>query len=228
MNYLASNKDYWEKGYNAPNVDHPVFRFYGKILKPDFPQLCLGGSNLLDFGSGQGAAVAYFVSRGFNARGVDVSEKDIGIAKIRYPDLADRMQVCSASPSDVSYYGFASGIDIVTAVQAFYYLSNKDFDVCIEKIYAAMNPGAVLFATMKSSKDDLYYTNSVEAHDGMRVSNFQTKRLNVKNVYMTYLDDEDGLKKKFSMFRPLHIGHYSSKFRSDEDAGTHFTFCGIK
>lgn len=36
MSYLDKNKEYWEKGYDAVNVDHPVFRFYGRILKPQF------------------------------------------------------------------------------------------------------------------------------------------------------------------------------------------------
>jgi hypothetical protein len=29
--YLEANEEYWQKGYNAPNVDHPVFRFLGKF-----------------------------------------------------------------------------------------------------------------------------------------------------------------------------------------------------
>ena len=87
MSYLDENRAYWERGYNAVNVDHPVFRFYGRILKPDFG---LGGNweRLVDFGCGQGAAVSFFQKHVFHARGVDVSETDIAAAKIRFPHIA--------------------------------------------------------------------------------------------------------------------------------------------
>jgi|APSaa5957512535_1039671.scaffolds.fasta_scaffold396994_2 hypothetical protein len=54
MSYLNFNKAHWEIDYKAVNVDHPIFRFYGRILKPQFG--IHGGNHelLLDFGCGQG------------------------------------------------------------------------------------------------------------------------------------------------------------------------------
>src|SRR4051812_25004417 len=104
LNYLEHNKTYWEKGYNAVNVDHPVFRFYGRILVQDFPE-ALGGK-LVDFGCGQGAAVDFFVRHGFNACGVDISQNDISVGQIRYPNIASRLKVVDPDPRRNAFYGF--------------------------------------------------------------------------------------------------------------------------
>ena len=33
MTYLTENYKYWQKGYDAPNVESFIFRFYGFYLK---------------------------------------------------------------------------------------------------------------------------------------------------------------------------------------------------
>jgi 2-polyprenyl-3-methyl-5-hydroxy-6-metoxy-1,4-benzoquinol methylase len=98
MDYLAANKAYWERGYIAPNVDACVFRFYGRILKPDFG-LAGSGETVVDFGCGQGAAVNFFNTQGFDAWGCDISETDISAAKIRYPHLHRKLCVVDPKPS---------------------------------------------------------------------------------------------------------------------------------
>lgn len=90
--YLLENKEYWEKGYEAPNVDHNAFRFFGRILKPEF-NLPRDYEKMLDFGCGQGAAVNYLHMNGFDAQGVDISEKDIAIAKARFPHINSKFSV---------------------------------------------------------------------------------------------------------------------------------------
>ena len=227
MSYLDENRAYWERGYNAVNVDHPVFRFYGRILKPDFG---LGGNweRLVDFGCGQGAAVSFFQKHGFHARGVDVSETDIAAAKIRFPHIARNFLVCAPDPKANEYYGFAEDVTVITAIQSLYYFSDHDFGACLDMLYRSMRPGGVFFATMISENSREYFDNSVEFGDGLRVVNFQNKRLDVKDCYMSFIKDEDHLKRKFDMFKPVHIGYYAIKFRSDEGGGHHFTFCGVK
>jgi SAM-dependent methyltransferase len=227
MDYLDNNKNYWEKGYNAVNVDHPVFRFYGRILKPDFG---LGGNweRLVDFGCGQGAAVNFFHLAGFHARGVDISETDIAIAKIRYPHIAASFTVCAPNPNGNKYYGFAEDVTVVTAIQSLYYFSDQDFQACMDMLYRSMRKGGVFFATMMGEHSREFFDNSVPFKDGLRVVNFRNDRLDIKDYYMSFIKDEDQLKRKFSMFNPVHIGHYSAKFRNDEGDGFHFTFCGVK
>ena len=68
---IDSNTKYWDKGYYSPNLESYVFRFYGRILKPDFNMPYADRrTNVLDFGCGQGAAVNYFNELGFRLMGV--------------------------------------------------------------------------------------------------------------------------------------------------------------
>ena len=91
--YPEDNRAYWERGYDAPNVDHHTFRFLGRILRPDFG-LPRNHEKLLDFGCGQGAAVNFFRANGFDAEGVDISRTDIAIAKSRYPHINGHFSLC--------------------------------------------------------------------------------------------------------------------------------------
>jgi len=227
MNYLDKNKEYWNIGYNAFNVDHSVFCFYGRILKPEFG---MGGNHekLLDFGCGQGAGVNFFAMQGFHARGVDMSNTDIAIAKMRYPYLAQNFSVCDPDPKNNDYYGFSDDVSVVTAIQSLYYLSDTDFQTCIEKLYNSMKPSGIFFATMMGECSKEYFDNSVEFKDGLRSVKFQNNRLNVDEYYMSFIKNEEHLKQKFSMFKPVHVGYYSAKFRNDEGDGFHYSFCGVK
>ena len=62
MTYLTENYKYWQKGYDAPNVESFIFRFYGFYLKKR------KNLKLLDFGCGQGAAVNFFNTVKVNSR----------------------------------------------------------------------------------------------------------------------------------------------------------------
>lgn len=227
MDYFKMNKAYWEKGYNAVNVDHMVFRFYGRILKPDFG-ITGQYEPLLDFGCGQGAAVNFFAKQGFNARGVDISETDIGVAKIRYPHIADSFIVCDPDPRNNECYGFGEDIAVVTAIQSLYYFTDTDFNLCIEKIYAAMRPGAVIFATMMGEKSRMFFENSEEVGDGLRMVNFKNERIQINNYCISFIKDEAHLERKFKMFKPVHMGYYAAKYRTGEGDSFHYTFCGVK
>ena len=91
-----------------------------------------------------------------------------------------------------------------------------------------MNKGGIFYATMMGEKSQEYFKDSEEYKDGLRSIRFKNDRLDIKNYYMFFTKDEDDLKQKFKMFKPLHIGHYAAKFRSDEGDAFHYTFCGIK
>jgi SAM-dependent methyltransferase len=165
---------------------------------------------------------------GFHARGVDISESDLTTARIRYPHIADNFFICDPNPRNNNCYGFEEGVGVVTAIQSLYYFSNSDFEVCMEKLYRSMRPGGIFFASMMGESSREFYDNSKEYRDGLRVVNFKNDRLDVKDYYISFVRDEDHLKSKFHMFKPIHTGYYCGKFRNDEGDGFHFTFCGIK
>jgi len=98
MNYLKENYNYWEKGYEADNVESQVFRVYGRIFRAQFG---LDGSKkekLLDFGCGCGAALEFFFKKGFDVYGVDISAVDIERCKARMPQISDHFAVIEPKP----------------------------------------------------------------------------------------------------------------------------------
>lgn len=227
QDYLKSNKEYWQRGYMAPNVESFVFRFFGRVLKAE---LNLGDKHekLVDFGCGQGATVNFFSQLGFNAHGVDISETDIEIAKIRYPNISNHFSICDPDPSKVEFYGFPEDVSVVTGIQSFYYFSDEDFEICMDKIYRSMKKGGIFYATMMGPGQKQFYNNSEEYKNGLRKVNFKTSRYEVKDYFISFTMDEDHLRRRFKMFKPLHVGFYSQRFRNDEEESHHFTFCGIK
>jgi len=226
--YLGDNKEYWEKGYEAPNVDHHTFRFFGRILKPEFG-LPEHNEKLLDFGCGQGAAVNFFHMNGFNAYGVDISEKDISIARSRFSHIKNKFTICNADPKVQTNYGTEKNYSVITAFQSLYYFSEPDFNIVMGRIYDQLVPGGVFFATMMGIQSTEFYDNSKSTDDEwLRKVDFSNSRVDVKNYYMFFVKDERDLVDKFKMFKPVHMGYYSAKLRSDEGDGFHYTFCGVK
>lgn len=226
--YLSANRAYWEKGYTAPNVEACVFRFYGRILVPDFGMTGEKGEVSLDFGCGRGATVDFFHRHGFQAYGSDISVKDINAGMARYPHLADRLSVVNSVPKQNAHYGVESGVSLVTAIQSLYYLDDIDFAEAIDKLYACMKPGGVFYATMMGEQCREFFDNSEPVGNGLRRVAFKNDRLDVRDYFMSFIRDEDHLKRKFQMFRPVHIGHYAMKLRADEGDGYHWTFCGVR
>ena len=92
-NYLKKNSEYYEKGYEAENIESYVFRFYGRILKHDFKMDGSKNEKILDFGCGAGSALNFFKSKGFNVHGVDISVKDINRAKTIMPDIKNNLLI---------------------------------------------------------------------------------------------------------------------------------------
>ncbi len=225
-NYLQGNTGYWSRGYFAPNVDAPVFRFYGRILKPDFGISGRNHETLLDFGCGQAAAVNFFHVQGFDAFGVDISKVDIETALIRYPHLDQHLAIIDPTPRVEDTF-FSRQFDVVTAIQCLYYLSPADLKTRIQTLYNCLKSGGVFYATMMSTQTK-YFGYSTKTDDGMRKVTMQNKRYSLDDYYVNFTESEKDLVDKFSLFQPKHVGHYSAQFRSDEGLSHHFTFVEVK
>jgi 2-polyprenyl-3-methyl-5-hydroxy-6-metoxy-1,4-benzoquinol methylase len=225
--YLASNAKYWSKGFNAPNVDQAIFRFYGRILKPEFNLSGKEHEAILDFGCGQGAAVNFFHLHGFETFGVDSSLVDIDVAKARYSYLQSHFKVIDPDPLEGDVF-FDRQFHVVVAVHSLYYLSATDLEIRLRSLYNMLGPGGIIYASMIGTQETDYYFNSEEAYDGLRKVCLKTGRLDIDGCYMNFTSDEDELRRKFHMFRPRHVGFISERYRSDEAPGFHFLFVGVK
>ena len=226
-NYLQKNYKYWQQGYEAENVESPVFRVYGRVFKAQFGIDGSKHEKLLDFGCGSGASLRFFKSKGFDVYGIDISEPDIQRCKQRMPDIADHFITIDPKPNETDVF-FGGRYDIVTAIQSLYYLSNRDLRKRLLSIHNQMKEGSLIYATMMSPKTELYYDNSVEYEDGLRKVEFSTERMQINDYFINFTTDENNLLQKFNMFKKIHIGYYANKFREDEGTSFHYTFIGQK
>lgn len=224
--YFTGNKEYYEAGYEAENVDHPVFRVYGTIFRDDFGIDGSRGEKLLDFGCGQGAAVNFFAGKGFEAYGIDISETDIRRAGERYTHIADRFEVISPKPKEDDVF-FGGGYDVVVAIQSLHYLSDTDMKVRLKSLYDQMPDGAILFATMLGTQS-YYWDHATPYEDGLYKITIDWDRVKVNDYYTTFVRNEQDLVRKFSLFQPVHTGFYTARFRSDEGEFFFYSFVGRK
>ena len=226
MTYLGDQKEHWETGYFAPNVESFVFRFYGRILSKDFGIDGRKGERILDFGCGQGAAVNYFHRLGFSAFGVDISETDIEAGRQQFPQVAANLAVIDPTP-DPDRILCGGNFDCVIAVQSLYYFNDEDMATALDNLAANMRSGGVYCASMISPRHTLFDFSQDEGN-GLRLVDYNNSRIGKKKVHINFTKSEQHLLERFSMFEPVHVGFYSEKYRSDEGERHHFTFVGTK
>jgi cyclopropane fatty-acyl-phospholipid synthase-like methyltransferase len=227
MNYLESNMNFWSHGYNAPNTESYIFRFAGRILSSKF-KLPNNHEKMLEFGCGQGANANYLHTIGFNVKGVDISEKDIAIGKIRFPHIKDKLSVCDPSPIDNPYYGWEKDISVVVCAQSIYYFTKDHFNNVLQKIYDAMKPGGIFFATM-ISHNHTYFEHSEETDDPwLRKVSFKGRRFDLEDYYVFFTKDKKECEEKFSLFEKLYVGEYMMQLEENETNNHHWVYIGQK
>ena len=224
-NYLQKNSEYYQKGYDAENVESYVFRFYGRILKHDFKMDGTNNEKILDFGCGGGSALKFFKSKGFKVYGVDISVKDINQAKSIMPDIKENFLIIEPKPKKEDFF-FNGGFDFIISIQTLYFLSDTDMQIRLKTLYNMMKPGAYIYASMMGTKS-YFYEHSKITSDGLYEVNFSNDRIQYKNFYINFTKNKEVLEKKFSMFKKIYIGHYDRDYRN-EGSEFHYTFVGQK
>ena len=222
--YLDKNKQYWSGVYDAPNVESFIFRFYGRILKFDYGIDGSKHERLLDFGCGQGGALAFFDRHGFDVFGVDIADKDLEVARQLMPHKRDQFRRINPQP-DLHQQFFGGNFDIVISIQTLDFLSNSDFAEAVKCLYANMNPGAFIYASMNGYS--MYYRqHATEVGDGLWHVRFKTSRLDY-DLFLNFVKDKEEMRERFSLFTPIYLDHYDSSFR-EEGSEFRYTFFGQK
>jgi len=224
--FLKDNQGHWAKGYEAENVESFVFRPYGRIFKSEFSLLGTNNEKLLDFGCGQGAALQFFKSKGFDVYGIDISESVIRRCKEKMSDISSHFAVIPPEPSEHDVF-FEGSYDLIIAIQSLYYYSDHYLKVRLKSLFNQMKPGSIIYATMMGPGHYMH-EYSKEYKDGLRRIEFRLPRLQRKNYYVNFTYSEEDLINKFSLFEKVHVGFYDAKYREDEGGSFHFTFVGKK
>ena len=213
-NYLKKNFQYWQKGYYAPNIEPAVFRFYGQFIKKKLRKKI----NLLDFGCGQGSAVNFFNQQKINAYGIDISKKDISIAKKKYKKIKNKffftkdLDEFKMNTQKKKFY-------IIKFIQSLYYLSNDDFELYINYFDQILKRNGIIYATMISSKSSL--NSNKQSKDGLTLvdkDNFKK----IKKHYINFTKSYEHLHQKFKNFKILSSGYYSFCLDKKNDVNHHY------
>ena len=227
--YLQRNHAYWKrgyKGYPGENVESFIFRPYGRIIEKYFEGNKSKTKKMLDFGCGAGMSAMFYGSKGFDVHGVDISEFNIQCCKQRMPQIADHFSVIDPIPSENNNF-WGGNFDLVIAIQSLYYFSDTHLQTALRCLYHQMNPGGIIYAAMIGKKC-WCYEHSVKWEDGLRKFEVDNQRVKIDYHYVNFIEDEEDLLKKFSLFKKLHVGFYSERYREDEGVDFHYTFVGQK
>ena len=103
--------------------------------------------SVLEIGCGNGTDAQEIVKHTNNYRGLDISEELIKLARIKVPQT--RFEI-----ADVEQYDFPKNLDVVIAFASLLHVDKENFRVILEKIFASLNSGGVVYLSLKYS--DVY------------------------------------------------------------------------
>lgn len=215
MTYLDQNTANWQRGYDAPNVESWVFRWYGRLLKG---KLGISSGALLDWGCGQGATVDFFRRQGFDAYGVDIAQPDIERGRTLFPNA--KLKLIDPKPTTEPFFP-AVTFDVVVSIQSFYFLSSPDMVTVMHSLHDQMKPGAIMYATMIDRTHKLF-RNSEPAGDGLRRVRADFGRKPVDS-YLNPVEGKDDLVSRFPGFEPMLIGYYDHDWGEGSEKHWHIT-----
>tara|TARA_B100000315_G_C14359538_1_gene487807 strand:- start:6 stop:719 length:714 start_codon:yes stop_codon:yes gene_type:complete len=163
--YYKTNFENWEKIYSSK-----------KALK-NFPDSVLVSishhhfnvkdhKKVLDYGFGGGANIRYFLSRGFNVSGIEISqsaleytkelnEKSNFNAELKLLDSDGRI------PFEDDYF------DLIISWGVLYYNTWKTFKIAVNEINRVLNNGGAFIGTMIKPGDSSFHSNSKPLGKGL-------------------------------------------------------------
>ena len=223
--YLKNNYEFWQYGYNAPNVENVIFRLHGRILKHKYKLPHVKKPTVvLDFGCGQGAIVNYFHLQGYDAYGVDLSITDIEIAKRRYPHIAHKFRLCKPDVFNTPMTRFTDNkkITLITGQQAVYYFDKVHFSKLMKNFRNSLVPKGLIYASMMSHEHTYYKFSKKTKYKWLRETTFTGKRFKVKKYFNFHCETKKDVIDKFSIFKPVYVGSYHLEIEPDETNNHHF------
>ena len=140
MQNTLSYDEKYANGYGGLYPEGHVIRFYEKFLKYEFGIDGSGGEKILDFGCGNGTHPKYFLAKGFEVFGVDVSEVAIRQVKDRLSKNKENFHVISEG-ADIANF-FSNRFDIIFSNQALYYLNNTQLKNTLLQMNSLLNVAA--------------------------------------------------------------------------------------
>ena len=231
-NYKEINKEYWNRAYEAPNVESFIFR-----LKPLLLDLFINSKKklkVLDYGCGEGSNIHYLSKKhGYDGYGVDISESSIKNCQKKINKKKFKLIDFDVNQNDNF---FNEKFDLIISIQVLYYLNDIDLKNRLISLNKMLKPGGYVFFTMMGTKNQYYkyFCDKRKSNDGLYKVDLgldkNYKKRQKQSIYYHYINftkSEKDLKNKFRLFKPLKIGYYDESLTSTK-SGHHYTFLGKK
>jgi SAM-dependent methyltransferase len=122
---------------------------------------CLGKENpkVVEIGCGNGRDAVEILKRTSDYLGIDISEELIRLAREKVPH--GRFEVV-----DIIDFEFPKKLDAVFAFASLIHVNKEEFRTILERIYDVLNPGGVIYLSLKQS--DAYEEVTKEDEFGVR------------------------------------------------------------
>jgi SAM-dependent methyltransferase len=118
------------------------------------------GSKLLDIGFGSGRDLAFLKENGFDIWGADPSEKFVGHAQRRFPDISNHFY-CTALPNLALPSELKRSFDAVILIAVWMHLPQSTYEDAIRSLCTFLKPGGTLILsysiTQRDEKSERYF-----------------------------------------------------------------------
>lgn len=223
--HLLQNKNTFEKMYTASEggINYPeshLIRLYEHYIKNIIAK-DKAALRVFDFGCGTGTNCLFYLGKGFEAYGVDISENAIEQCH-QNPSLSKENFKAISPLEDITEI-FDVKFDLIVSNLVLMYLSNSEIITTLKQFDNMLEKDGIVLFTMPSEKH-YYFLYSKEGTDGLRKVSLSGRYDFVE--YANFCRDEDDMIDKFRVFNKIFTGYFD--YKAPEGSTLSYFFIGNK
>ncbi len=225
--YLKINIKFFQRPYNANNVNSYIWRLKSHILNKYInPNKKL---KIFDYGCGEGSNLLYLSKNyQYDCYGVDTSKSAIKVCKKK--KIKNVRLIDNKIEEEDDY--FNKKFDLIISTNTLYYFDKYDLQKRLKSFENMLKPNGYVFFTMVSVKSK-YFTKCsnriIDKNSLTKVNYLKDQNFKFKSNYYQYINfvkNEKDLVSKFKIFKKLNVGFYDQSLQDTSDSTHHYTFFG--
>ncbi len=224
------DKRYREKELFPRYPSENIIRLHNIFLRANLPQ-----GRVLDFGCGAGCNLVFFLEKGYDAFGVDITDQVLPLveANLEYRNLEKELakQVKIVAPNS-NRLPFDDGFfDLIVSHNALYCIaSEQGLRDMIAEFHRCLRPGGYIFVTMMGTRHYWVadHTKRINENGGCEIEIDEPgHRLHGTKEAVYAIKDEEHLKQIFNKFETINVGYYDQSL-FDQKNCFHWLYTGRK
>jgi len=219
MNSVGCNKQTWDKLYekNQNYLEYPNENLV--VLSHRHLRTNTKNQKLLDLGFGSGNNLIYFIKRGYECYGCEISQSSIELTKKRLEDLKLAAEL-SLFNKELPYPD--NFFDIVIAWHNLNYNDFESLKFEIAEVQRILKPSGVFIGTLVRKNDIIVNWSECICEKTYKVKTCYPQ----SGAIVFVVENDDEIKKIFNMFSELKIGYHETSF--NEIISSHWIIMGKK